>query len=605
MECSIPPAGSKFPAVINMPGIAGLISFSPSLLNASIVQEMIGTMRHESSYISGSQVFDRLSVAWTAHPESTPLPVWNPTRDVCLIFSGECFGKEISAAKDILRLYETLGLPFLEKLNGWFSGLIVDIRSNLSFLFNDRYGLGRIYFHQTANALYFASEAKALLRVLPALRKLNLTGLAEQFSCGCVLQNRTLFEGISLLPGGSVWTFSSNTGIKKETYFQPALWEDQAPLDASAYYSALREVFPSLLSPYLNGGSKVGMSLTGGLDGRMIMAWARPEPGSLPCYSFGGVYRDCVDVKLARRIAALSGQSHQVIPVDDRFLRDFLPLAEKSVRISDGTMDVSGAVELFANRFARQIAPVRLTGNYGSEILRGNVAFRPGANDLDLLTPDFSSLLSNAAETYAAEARGNRTSFIAFKQVPWHHYSRLSVEQSQLTLRSPFLDNELVRLVYRAPKEMIDSPASALRLVADGNATLGNLPTDRGLLLRPKALTRVNNAWQETTVRAEYAYDYGMPQWLAKVDHLLSPLHLERLFLGRHKFYHFRVWYRDQLAPCVKEVLLDSGSLARPYLKKRQVEKMVNEHTNGQRNHTRSIHKLLTAELTQRQLLEQ
>ena len=34
------------------------------------------------------------------------------------------------------------------------------------------------------------------------------------------------------------------------------------------------------------------MSLTGGLDGRMILAWANLSPGILPCYTFGGTYRD-------------------------------------------------------------------------------------------------------------------------------------------------------------------------------------------------------------------------------------------------------------------------------------------------------------------------
>jgi len=29
----------------------------------------------------------------------------------------------------------------------------------------------------------------------------------------------------------------------------------------------------------------------------MIMAWANPAPGALPCYTFGGAYRACADVK--------------------------------------------------------------------------------------------------------------------------------------------------------------------------------------------------------------------------------------------------------------------------------------------------------------------
>ncbi len=75
-------------------------------------------------------------------------------------------------------------------------------------------------------------------------------------------------------------------------------------------------------------------------------------------------------------------------------------LAEQSVYYSDGTMDVGGAVEIFANRRAREIAPIRLTGNYGSEILRRNVAFRPGKKKASFLTDDYSRLVDSASTTY-------------------------------------------------------------------------------------------------------------------------------------------------------------------------------------------------------------
>jgi asparagine synthase (glutamine-hydrolysing) len=98
------------------------------------------------------------------------------------------------------------------------------------------------------------------------------------------------------------------------------------------------------------------------------------------------------------------------------------------------------------------------------------------------------------------------------------------------------------------------------------------------------------------TFRAEYAYDYGMPQALARVDHALARLHLERLFLGRHKFYHYRVWYRDALAGYVREMLLDSRTLSRPYLQRGILEGVVKEHLKGNRNYTTAIHKVLTLE---------
>jgi asparagine synthase (glutamine-hydrolysing) len=95
-----------------------------------------------------------------------------------------------------------------------------------------------------------------------------------------------------------------------------------------------------------------------------------------------------------------------------------------------------------------------------------------------------------------------------------------------------------------------------------------------------------------------------MPHWLAKLDLLAGPLHLEKLFLGRHKFHHFRIWYRDQLSGYVKGVLLDPRARARPYLRGGRLEQIVNDHIDGGQNYTVEIHKLLTIELIQRQFID-
>jgi len=52
-------------------------------------------------------------------------------------------------------------------------------------------------------------------------------------------------------------------------------------------------------------------------------------------------------------------------------------------------------------------------------------------------------------------------------------------------------------------------------------------------------------------------------------------------------------------------VLLDARALGRPYLNRGRVEEMVTAHVKGRGNYTSEIHKLLTSELMQRQLIEQ
>jgi asparagine synthase (glutamine-hydrolysing) len=318
------------------------------------------------------------------------------------------------------------------------------------------------------------------------------------------------------------------------------------------------------------------------------------------------MYRDCADLQVARQVAEICGQPHHTIPLDRQFLTQFPALVEKTVYMTDGTLDPTGAADLYVQRLARQSSPVRITGLYGGEVLRSIFVFRPTSFGRDLLAPEMNSHLADAARTYAEETQGPRLSFIAFKQAAWFIYARLAVERSQLTLRSPYFDNDLIALAFQAPPELASSKEIGLRLIAEGNPALQAIGTDRGLSLRSiPGLTRAQHLFQEFTFKAEYAYDYGMPQWLARIDNVFSPLHLERLFLGRHKFYHFRLWYRRELARYIKEVLLDPRARNRPYLRGDCLQTMVTRHTAGTGNYTSQIHRALTLELVQRQLLEQ
>jgi asparagine synthase (glutamine-hydrolysing) len=231
--------------------------------------------------------------------------------------------------------------------------------------------------------------------------------------------------------------------------------------------------------------------------------------------------------------------------------------------------------------------------------------FKPDPPQQGLFVPELACSFRDAAATYAGELQGHRLSFTSFKQAPWYMAARFTVERSQVTYRTPYFDNDLVALAYQTPAKLLNN-RPALRLIADGNPALGKIGTDRGVTFRPiPGVTQALHQYQEFTFKAEYAYDYGMPQWLARLDHVFSPLHLERLFLGRHKFAHFRVWYRDKLSRYLKEILLDPSTLSRPYLRTRSLERMLKGHIDGYGNYTSEIHKLLALEFIQRKLIEQ
>ncbi|HVW77727.1 MAG TPA: hypothetical protein VHB45_08945 [Alloacidobacterium sp.] len=600
-----------------MPGIVGLITKLPRERAHAELVSMLSAIHHDCAHIAGTWEDESLGVyvAWTARKGSfaEKMPVSNENEDLVLVYSGEDFpapelvtqlkerGHSIRSGRADYLVHQAEEDPeFIKKLNGRFHGVLSNFATGESTLFNDRYGMHRIYYHEAEEAFYFAAEAKAILKVRPELRTTDPQGLAEFISCGCTLENRTIFKDVYVLPPASAWTFQRGTIKQKNVYFRASEWEGQPVLDDESYYARLREVFSRNLPRYFSGTEQIGVSLTGGLDTRMIMSWHKAPSGSLPCYSFGGMFHDCQDVNIAKRVAHACGQKHQVIPVGKEFLAQFPQHAERTVFLTDGCAEVKQTPDLYVNKIAAQIGPVRMSGNYGGEVLRRVRAFKP-VDFPGLFHADISSHLQKAKETYHSLIQGHPLSFSVFRQAPWHHYSLLSLEQSQLSLRSPYLDNEFVQTVFQAPPSALSSNDVSLRLIKDGNKSLRRIRTDRGLGGNlPEFIAMAKRAYLEFTFKAEYAYDYGMPQSLARIDHALSSLHIERLFLGRHKFYHFRVWYRDALANYVREMLLDSRSLSRPYVQRKNMEAMVKGHLKGDRNYTAAIHKLLTLEHTHR-----
>lgn len=582
------------------------------------LRRMVETLCHEPFYTTGTWGEESLGVyvGWVAQKGSfsEKMPQQNERGDVVLTFSGEEFpepglaqrlkqrGHEFDVDGPSYLVHVAEDDPsFPAGLNGRFHGLLADRNRKTAVLFNDRYGMHRIYYHEAKDAFYFASEAKAILAVCPELRRLDPRGLGEFVACDAVLENRTIFEGIHVLPPASAWFFRDGSLEKKTSYFHPQEWEEQEKLDPEAYYQELRATFTRDLPRYFSGDQRIGMSLTGGLDTRMILACGNPAPGSLPTYTFGSMFRESQDVRVARRVAEFCQQPHQTITAGPEFLAQFSRYAERTVYLSDGCVDVGRAPDLYLNERAREIAPVRMTGNYGSEILRGVRGFKPVEPIAGLFSSEFLTNVRRARQTYAGISHGHPVSFAAFQQAPWYHYGVLALEQTQLSMRSPFLDNDLVRTVFRSPAAALVSNQLSLRVIAEGNRDLLQIPTDRGLAGNRGSIARAaSRVILESLFKAEYAYDVGMPQWLARLDHAFSPIHAERLLLGRHKPFHFRVWYRDALGGYLREMLLDPLSLSRPYIERKGLEAVLRSHLKGHRNYTTELHKVLTLELLHR-----
>ena len=604
-----------------MPGLAGLITGLPKELCEEKLNLMVGAIRHEAFYNHGLYLDPEMftHIGWTSHKRSFNdcMPIFNERRDIILFFAGEVFpdpdqifelrrkGHEFTEgdASYLVHLYEEMGNNFFGDLNGCFSGVLIDRRQGKSFLFNDRFGMHRIFIHDGKDGFFFSSEAKALLAALPETRDFDPKGLCELLTCGCTLGEHSLFKGIEVLPGGSLLEFANGSLLRKTRYFDRTVWEEQTRLSETEFISRFTEMLQRVTRKHISLRGTVGMSLTGGLDSRMVMACIDPSYDTLPCYTFGSMYRDTFDVKVARRVAKKCGQKHQVLVLGKDFLAKLPSYLEKAVFLSDGYLGLSGAAELYVNSLAREIAPVRLTGNWGSELLRGVRAFKFVAPSGGSLHPDLNKFVEEARNTFNRMNGLNRVSFAPFQQAPHQSYGCLSIERSQVIPRAPFLDNDLVKLVYQAP-ETLDGFALAEAIISHCRPDLLKIPTDRGYLGIDGTLIRAGRrAYREALFKAEYWIGHGAPDWLVRQSHLLRLLRLEENLLGRHKFYHFRQWLRSYLGPYARELLINDMEVSLPaYFDRKRVVKLIEEHQNAIMNLTEEIDKLLTLALVQKYL---
>jgi len=548
-----------------MPGLFGMFSPKPQAWCRNRIDTMLAAATHEPFYSKGTYADEQVGayIAWTCH-EGSPndcMPLFNENKDIVSFVAGE-ITPDVDSVKALSKrghdfiegnlsflphLYEEQGDDFIGAINGTFAYVLIDRRKMKVCLFNDRFGIHRIFYYRGKDSFYFASEAKAILAVIPETRSFDAVGLAEYVSLGCTIGENSIFNDVKILPGGSLLEFNHGRLISSRTFFKPVEWERQDKLPPEQFIPAFSEQFHKTVQKFTSWWGPMGISLTGGLDSRMIMACIDFERYEMPCYTFGSKYRDTFDVKVSRKVAAACNQKHGTIVLGDEFLKRFEDYLHNSVSISDGYIGLPGAAELYVNRQARKRSKLRFTGNWGSELLRGVRAFKfaPPANEF--LTSEFNQLIGEVQQRFDSFTHSNPLSFTAFFQAPHQSFGRAAVERSQVTPITPFLDNDLLALLNRRPRDIngFDIIYSILQSYCP---KLMDISTDRGYIgSRSVTVRQLNRVTRELLFKSEYIMGTGVPERFLPVIRLFKTCSIDNLFSGWHKFYHFRKWSQNEL----------------------------------------------------------
>jgi asparagine synthase (glutamine-hydrolysing) len=264
-----------------------------------------------------------------------------------------------------------------------------------------------------------------------------------------------------------------------------------------------------------------------------------------------------------------------------------------------------GAHEIYLNAQARQLAPVRLTGNFGSEVLRGVSTFKPIGLSHDLLSPEFHRSVEASVEKLS-DFKEHAVTFAAFSEIPWKLFGSVAAGRSQLTFRTPYLDNELVALAYRAPERLRKSSPLASRLIKATSAALSKIPTDRGFVSDNSGLKFLfRRFFAEATFKIDYYNSEGLPCLFSSLDPVLRRVSSSMGILGLHKYLPYRHWFRKELAPSVMERLSTDRVRHAPWWKEKAPEMCARAHVSGRANHARELNAILSLEAIDRLLFSE
>jgi len=176
-------------------------------------------------------------------------------------------------AEVVLAAYAHWGAACVPRLNGMFAFFVWDTRADAGFAARDLLGVKPFVYAHRGEEVVFASEAKAILDVLPGPRRARRSAVLEYLTAPCFSGvEAPMFEGLEYLAPGHC-LHVTREGICIDRWGEHSLHEQPSPVAPEE----LRTAFEEAVRRTMVADVPVSVFLSGGLDSTAIAAAARVE----------------------------------------------------------------------------------------------------------------------------------------------------------------------------------------------------------------------------------------------------------------------------------------------------------------------------------------
>ena len=329
----------------------------------------------------------RLSIIDTSSLGHQPMKSNDET--VILVFNGEIYNykhlyaeliskgfvfRGDSDTEVLLNLYLYEGESMLQRLEGIFSFAIWDSQKNRLFIARDALGVKPLYYRSNDNYFAFASELKALIKLVPEEPELDFLSLHRYLSyLWCPGAGTPLKSFFKLQPGEAIFV---NEGCiqKRWIWYQlPVFWKNTKKFNKTHAISETAEHLRRSVHQQMVSDVPLGAFLSGGLDSSAIVAFARELNPDIRCFTINTLMqKDGMpdDLPYARKVAQHLDVPLDIVQVDpEHMIND----VEKMVfQLDEPLADPAALNVLYISKLARENGiKVLLSGVGGDDLFTG------------------------------------------------------------------------------------------------------------------------------------------------------------------------------------------------------------------------------------------
>jgi len=371
-----------------MCGIFGIYKYK----NQNIITSMQKALSHrgpdESGIYSDNTVSignNRLSIIDLS---SGKQPIYNEDKSMVIVYNGELFNykslrneliakghffRTESDTETILHAYEEYGEKALSIFNGFFAFAIWNIKKEELFIARDRLGIKPLYIYENNNSLAFASEAKAILKIIDEKPEPDWQAVNKFFTLGYVPTPYSPFKNIKKMPTGS-WILINGHEKKCGVFWEPLYGSSNKNISFNKAVSDVDQLLLESIRMELAADVPVGLFLSGGLDSSAVAYYAKKLNKDIRAFILGFEESTHDESSDARLVAEHLKLNYKELKFSKELLfKNF----EEVFNILDEPFGDSTVIPLLAiSKYAKEEVKVVLTGWGGDELFAGYPTYK-------------------------------------------------------------------------------------------------------------------------------------------------------------------------------------------------------------------------------------